>query len=263
MAAQGRSQRGTQLVLPVRFVAAGQAVQCTTRELSVLSAFVSCARPPPAGAPLSLRLYLPGGKAPEAIDAIARAPLGPTDERGTGFWADFLPGHDEALARIAELLVRVAQERGQHAPGVDEPAFEPPDQRPARRPPPEVTRPRGRLAPRPFGAERRVDRRVEGATLPVRFATVEDFLLEYAANLSAGGVFIRTDSPPPLGTAVKVLLELPDGGPPIEVDGVVLHRLEPHQAGPSREPGVGVQFARTDAELGRRIESFLDSVLDG
>src|SRR5207237_6060946 len=98
--------------------------------------------------------------------------------------------------------------------------------------------------------------RLENASLPVRYATVEDFVLEYAANISAGGVFIKTASPPPLEAAVRVRLELPDGGAPLEAKGVVVHRFEPEVAGEKRDAGAGVRFVGTDDAFRARLERF-------
>jgi len=263
-------------VLPVRFISAGQAVQCTTRELSVASAFLSCATPPKAGATISLRLYLPGIATPESLTASVRAPTTAADARGAGFWADFLPGHDAAQERITAVLVRVAQERGEPASGVDDLAGQAPAggwmAPPATSPPPPsgtvpasgLQRALAPLLKKKSGAERRVDRRLENAApMAVRFATVEDFVLEYAANISSGGIFIKTIAPPSLESVVRLQIELPDGGPPLEVEGVVLHRLDAVQAGPNRDPGAGVQFVRTDPDFRERIERFLDSVVKG
>ena len=63
--------------------------------------------------------------------------------------------------------------------------------------------------------------------LRVSFASERDFVLEYAANISAGGMFVQTDSPPEMDTVVKLLLELPDGGRPAAVEAQVVHLVAP------------------------------------
>src|SRR5437773_1816241 len=68
------------------------------------------------------------------------------------------------------------------------------------------------------------------AKFAVRFATVQDFVLEYAANISAGGVFVHTEDPPPLKTVVRIEMELPGGGQPVPARGVIVHRVTPQEA---------------------------------
>ena len=79
--------------------------------------------------------------------------------------------------------------------------------------------------------------------LRVAFSGAEVLLSEQATNISAGGMFVRTERYLPAGTLVSVALELPDGAPPAPVRAKVVH-----VALPSRSPqrwsntGIGVQF---------------------
>jgi len=61
--------------------------------------------------------------------------------------------------------------------------------------------------------------------------------------------------PPPLNHVVRVTLELPDGKPPVEVQGIVLHRLLPGSAQPS---GAGVQFTGADDAFRARLDAYLE-----
>src|SRR2546421_8358305 len=60
--------------------------------------------------------------------------------------------------------------------------------------------------------------------IAVRFRTANEFVQEHAVNISRGGIFIRTDEPPKVDTAVEVELSLPDAGPPITSAGIVVHQ---------------------------------------
>jgi uncharacterized protein (TIGR02266 family) len=138
-------------------------------------------------------------------------------ETSMGFWADFEPDRS-ARHRIAQALGLV----------------------------PQATRP--------------IDRRATArypARFAVRFGTVDEFKREYATNISAGGLFIRTEAPPEMNAVIVVDLELP-GGDPVEGKAMVVHRVSAEDA--SRldiEPGVGVQFVQGDDQFRERIDKFV------
>ena len=92
----------------------------------------------------------------------------------------------------------------------------------------------------------------------VRFRTASEFIQEHAVNLSRGGVFIRTDDPPPIDSVVEVELQLPDSGPPVTTAGIVVHR---QQIAPGKIPGAGVQFVDASDAFRERIDKFMDSLL--
>lgn len=94
--------------------------------------------------------------------------------------------------------------------------------------------------------------------LSVRFRTASEFVQEHALNLSRGGIFIRTNEPPSVDTAVEVELQLPDAGPPVSSAGVVVHRQMP---GGVKVPGVGVQFVDASDTFRERIDEYMDSLL--
>lgn len=77
--------------------------------------------------------------------------------------------------------------------------------------------------------------------LKARFRSFQQLATEYVANISAGGMFLRTPTPPAVGTELAVQVTFPDG----EVQEVltqVVWRLEPDPSHPERLPGVGVRF---------------------
>ncbi len=91
----------------------------------------------------------------------------------------------------------------------------------------------------------------------VRFRTAGDFVYEHAVNLSRGGIFIRSDDPPPVDTVVEVELTLPDAGPPVTSAGIVVHSQRP---GSKKEAGVGVQFVDASDTFRERIDHYMDSL---
>ena len=58
-------------------------------------------------------------------------------------------------------------------------------------------------------------------------------------------------------TLVQVIVELPDGQPPAEVQGIVLHRVAP---GTAAKAGAGVQFIGADDAFRARLDAYLDKL---
>ena len=96
-----------------------------------------------------------------------------------------------------------------------------------------------------------VDRRAEPrlpVALRVRLAARNEAeLAEHRVlNLSRGGLFIRTDNPKPIGTVVRLVLELADGSVAIRAVGEVRYVALPQSHDPSVIPGMGVRFLELD-----------------
>jgi len=212
------------IVFPIRFATGNIAVQTTTSALSEQGVLVRCLEPPSAGTAVSIKLYLPGAREAMHLDGRVREHANPGDE--PGFWADFVGVADAQRAQIGEVIAR--RRRSADA------------------------KPIGAVALNPYNVQ-----------FAVRFATVQDFVLEYAANISAGGVFVHTENPPPLKTVVQVEMELPGGGSAVPARALVVHRVtkqEAHQRG--TVPGIGVQFMDADDEFRRRIDAAITHILE-
>src|SRR2546421_9838239 len=136
----------------------------------------------------------------------------------SGFWADFIVVDPQARMRISHLLSERDQADG--------------------------------------GNHRGFPRHT--VTLGVRFRSARDFVLEHATNISRGGIFIQTDDPPPLDTAVQVELNLPDSPAAVTTNGIVVHR---QLAVGGKMPGVGVQVVDSGDDFRERIASYMDSLL--
>jgi molecular chaperone DnaK len=79
-----------------------------------------------------------------------------------------------------------------------------------------------------------------------RFNTFEDFLAEYSADISAGGMFIPTEEVREEGSLVHLQFWLEDGTRLIEGTGRVA-RVIP-AGDPNRMAGMGVEFVNLDVE---------------
>ena len=57
--------------------------------------------------------------------------------------------------------------------------------------------------------------------IPVAYRSVGSFLTDWATNISRGGLFINTRKPLAVGTAVKIIIQLPGAAFPYEMAGRV------------------------------------------
>ncbi len=82
--------------------------------------------------------------------------------------------------------------------------------------------------------------------IQLKFDRFSGFINEYVANISPGGIFIRTDSPEPPGQLLEFEFRLGDGFELIRGRGeVVWTRVRPE--GPERPSGMGVRFLELSA----------------
>jgi len=90
------------------------------------------------------------------------------------------------------------------------------------------------------GVDRRRHPRFD-VELEISYQHLDDFLFDYAINLSRGGMFIRTARPIELGTEIKIRFSIPGRKEKIETTGKVVRAVradDPH--GPA--PGMGIEF---------------------
>ena len=92
----------------------------------------------------------------------------------------------------------------------------------------------------PLSIERRTNRRLPIRVM-VEYETTEDFLMDYTANVSIGGMFIATKEPLELGTRFRMRFRLPERKKTIETYAVVRWVVEPDDR-TGMEAGMGVQF---------------------
>jgi PilZ domain len=91
------------MAFAVRFVAEGQTVQTTSRDLDEAGLFVRCVEPPGIGERVVLRLYLPGIAAGDSIDAIV------TESWDEGFRATFTDLSETARGHIHSALTATGE----------------------------------------------------------------------------------------------------------------------------------------------------------
>jgi type IV pilus assembly protein PilZ len=93
------------------------------------------------------------------------------------------------------------------------------------------------------GADRRIHERVL-VDIEVDYKADDTFLFAYITDISAMGIFVRTNNPEPEGTRLNLCFRVPPdlGGQLVEVEGEVIwiNPFRPDE--PARQPGMGIQF---------------------
>jgi len=92
-----------------------------------------------------------------------------------------------------------------------------------------------------------------------KFETFEDFISEYAADISLGGMFIRCDEARDEGAMVYLQFSLVDGTKLIEGLGRVV-RVNPSD---SANPGIGVEFVNFDDDSRAMVEAIINERAGG
>lgn len=90
----------------------------------------------------------------------------------------------------------------------------------------------------------------------VSSASGSNFYLGMTENISRGGVFISSDTMPDIGRMMEILLELPDGGPPMRVSGEV--RWHKNQSDKGGNSGYGLRFVSLTTADEERIRDFIN-----
>jgi uncharacterized protein (TIGR02266 family) len=87
--------------------------------------------------------------------------------------------------------------------------------------------------------------------IPVQYRFGNTIAAALTLNLSRGGIAIRTTSPLPSGSAVRVRFHLPGSKRDVEAEGRV--------AWSDSRVGMGIQFATVDTANQLLIDSFVDA----
>jgi Tfp pilus assembly protein PilZ len=198
------------IVFPIRFSAGTHVVQTTTRELSTAGVFIRSLLVLPVGTRLSLKLQLPREGAVD-VNALVRVV---SVDKDRGFWAEFDDPSSVDQQRIERTIHAVARST---PTGSLRPAVQPPENR--------------RVFPR------------HPARFRIHWAPLGDLQSGFSVNVSASGVFLESDNPPPVGATLFMSLELPGASAPVDVQGLVAQRVTREVADASgTTAGAGIQF---------------------
>ncbi len=96
-----------------------------------------------------------------------------------------------------------------------------------------------------------------------RFDALEDFLSEYATDISLGGMFIRTDEPYAEGSLVYLQFHLRNGSALIEGLGKVAWNNPPDEKKKNTHPaGMGIEFIDMDEKSMQLIRRIVNQDLE-
>ncbi|MEQ8272162.1 MAG: PilZ domain-containing protein [Deltaproteobacteria bacterium] len=100
---------------------------------------------------------------------------------------------------------------------------------------------------------------IDERKVEVGFGSREALKEAWTVDISKGGMFIRTETPPAFGTQLTIHLSTPDGM--LELDAEVVHVVSTESAAAfNQPPGIGVQFVSLDDDSKTRIEEYVDGV---
>ena len=92
--------------------------------------------------------------------------------------------------------------------------------------------------------------------IKVEYERLDDFLDDYTANMSMGGMFVRSEQPLPIDTTFRLRFRLPARSSLIEATAKVQWVVEPGDP-TGLEAGMGIQFDGLAASDERAIERWL------
>jgi len=82
------------------------------------------------------------------------------------------------------------------------------------------------------------------------------FTTNYSGDLSLGGMFVKTFSPKPIGTAVNIQLPFPEPPGYVEIHAVVVNHQE--QTHDGMKAGMGISFIRMDSNARYALQQFIN-----
>jgi type IV pilus assembly protein PilZ len=93
--------------------------------------------------------------------------------------------------------------------------------------------------------------------LPVAYRSVGSFLTDWATDISQGGLFINTRKPLPVGTVMKLIIQIPGATFPFDMTGRVTRIVDGDPAN-HVAPGMAIEFLDLDAAKRARIEQLVE-----
>ncbi len=105
------------------------------------------------------------------------------------------------------------------------------------------------------------EERVEGERIPIQllvdYKADGSYLFDFCKDLGAGGVFIETGAPRPLGSTLELTFTIPDSKETITTSGRVIWVQEAVAGRKNLTPGMGVQFEGMAGELRKSLVDFV------
>ena len=96
--------------------------------------------------------------------------------------------------------------------------------------------------------------------LSLVFKDREAFFRAYTGNVSAGGLFIKTENPLIIGDQLSIKLQLPGVSDPLQIKCEVAWARTKQQSQPGRPSGMGVKFTQISNRDHRILKQYLSSI---
>jgi uncharacterized protein (TIGR02266 family) len=96
-------------------------------------------------------------------------------------------------------------------------------------------------------------------TLSVSYKDKKSFLTAYTGNISGGGLFIKTDSPLPVGESFSLKLQLPEIPDPLKIQCTVAWANKQEEGEAS---GMGIKFSKMSDKDNQRLQSYIKSLVN-
>jgi type IV pilus assembly protein PilZ len=109
-------------------------------------------------------------------------------------------------------------------------------------------------------SERRTDDRV-AIELSVEYKRMNAFFADYTKNISRGGTFIKTDRPLGIGTEFVFKLQVPGLEEPLALKGRVQWIVNPPDATPEQEAGMGIGFVYESEAEREKIVAIVEKLM--
>jgi len=90
--------------------------------------------------------------------------------------------------------------------------------------------------------------------IPVDYSAVDAFFSEFTTNINEGGMFIETETPSPMDSAVQLEFRLPNLDRPVKVSGRVAWISDGKADSPV---GMGIEFQELAPEVRRTINDLV------
>jgi type IV pilus assembly protein PilZ len=92
--------------------------------------------------------------------------------------------------------------------------------------------------------------------IPIAYRSVGSFLSDWATDISQGGLFINTRNPLPVGTEVRILIQLPGEPRAASIDARVT-RVSEYDNHHNLLPGMAVEFTALGPERRAELDQFV------
>ena len=95
-------------------------------------------------------------------------------------------------------------------------------------------------------------------TVEVSFDDFQSFKVEYAENLSSGGMYLRVKDPWPVGSNIAFRLRIKDIKQDLAGTATVIWTRETKRNDDKRASGMGLRFLNTEPTTTKFIQSFIE-----